>query len=210
MKLFSSALNDCLQEPKTNEKIQILANYFNTESLANGVVAFHLLIGENYGRFCSGKIMREWCSELTALPLWLIDESYESLGDNSETIALCFAQKSELVSWELTDLCSQMLDLKSASIDQKKAWVTTRWQELSANHIYVFNKLLGGGIRIGASKKIVLKALGKAFDIEPQLLEQRLLGRWEPTIQAFRALLDPTDDTGKGVSYPLFSFTVTR
>ena len=79
------------------------------------------------------------------------------------------------------------------------------WQALSADHIYVFNKLLGGGIRIGASKKNVLKALGKAFDMDPQLLEQRLLGRWVPTSDAFDALIDPNDQTGKGVSpYPFY------
>ena len=52
MKLFSVALNDCLQEPKTTQKIRILADYFTGESKANRVVAFHLLMGENYGRFC--------------------------------------------------------------------------------------------------------------------------------------------------------------
>jgi DNA ligase-1 len=205
MKLFSVALNDCLQEPKTNQKIQILVDYFKTESNANRVVAFHLLIGENYGRFCSGKLMREWCSELTQLSCWLIDESYESLGDNSETIALCFGQKKESVSWELGELCAAMKDLKSSSINEKKEWVMARWQDLSADHIYTFNKLLGGGIRIGASKKNVLKALGQAFNIDPQLLEQRLLGLWEPTEQAFARLIDPNDDTGKGVSpYPFY------
>ncbi|MEK9726996.1 MAG: cisplatin damage response ATP-dependent DNA ligase [Candidatus Margulisiibacteriota bacterium] len=205
MKLFSMALNACLQETKTNLKIKILSDYFKVESNANRVIAFHLLMGESFGRFCLGKWLRLWCADVNGLPEWLINESYESLGDNSETISLCFGQKLDSVIWELSDLCSQMLALKSAPIDQKRDWVVARWQELSTDHIYVFNKLLGGGIRIGASKKTVLKALGHAFDMDPQILEQRLLGRWEPTCDAFNALIDPNDELGQGVSpFPFY------
>ncbi len=205
MNLFSTALNECLQEPKTNEKIRILADYFQQESKENRPIALHLLMGENFGRFCSGKLLREWCAQVTQLSQWLIDESYEALGDNSETIALCFGHKLAKKTWSLHALCEAMLDLKSSDIDQKKAWVIRCWDDLSAEHIYVFNKLLGGGIRIGASKKNVLKALGQAFQMDVAVLDQRLLGRWEPTITMFDALINPDDQFGKGVApYPFF------
>ncbi len=205
MNLFALALNDCLQEQKTNEKIRILADYFQQESIENRPIALHLLMGENFGRFCSGKLLREWCAEVLQLSQWLIDESYEALGDNSETISLCFGRKLTKKGWALADLCDQMLGLKSADIEQKKAWVLRTWEDLSADHIYVFNKLLGGGIRIGASKKNVLKALGQAFNMDVAVLEQRLLGRWDPTVDMFEALINPNDQFGKGVApYPFF------
>jgi len=45
------------------------------------------------GRFCSGRQLREWAAQLLGLPDWLVDESYEALGDNSETISLLFPNK---------------------------------------------------------------------------------------------------------------------
>ena len=94
MNLFTKVLNDCLQEPKTTEKIKLLSLILRKRT-KNLPLAFHLLIGENFGRFCSGKLLREWCAECVNLPIWIIDESYEALGDNSETISLCFANKKK-------------------------------------------------------------------------------------------------------------------
>ena len=69
MNLFTKVLNDCLQEPKTTEKIKLLSTYFKKENKKNLPLAFHLLIGENFGRFCSGKLLREWCAECVNLPI---------------------------------------------------------------------------------------------------------------------------------------------
>ena len=47
-----------------------------------------------------------------------------------------------------------MMSLKKETVDIKKEWVLKIWNNLSAENIYAFNKLMGGGIRIGASKKM--------------------------------------------------------
>ena len=65
--------------------------------------------------------------------------------------------------------------------------------------------MLGGGIRIGASKKNVLKALSQVVDIDANTLEHRLLGTWEPTEDCFQALINPEDDSSPGIRpYPFF------
>tara|TARA_A100001015_G_scaffold132459_1_gene146987 strand:- start:68 stop:1630 length:1563 start_codon:yes stop_codon:yes gene_type:complete len=205
MNLFTKVLNDCLQEPKTTEKIKLLSTYFKKENKKNLPLAFHLLIGENFGRFCSGKLLREWCAECVNLPIWIIDESYEALGDNSETISLCFANKKEKTNWELHKLCGEMLKLKKEPIPIKKEWILSKWNDLSAENIYSFNKLMGGGIRIGASKKNVLKALSEVVTIDVPVLEQRLLNNWEPTNEKFMQLISKDNNQGQGLSpYPFF------
>ena len=159
MKLFSQLIINCIHEPKTLKKIQLIERYLQDETKKNIPIAFHLLIGEHFGRFCSGTLLRQWCSQLLNYPQWLIDESYQHLGDNSETIALCFSNKSTSKTIPLHQLYTQMVALKKAPLDEKKNWVISCWQQLSSDNIYTFNKLLGGGLRIGASKKNVIKAL---------------------------------------------------
>ena len=157
MNLFTSTLIACLNEPKTSRKIDILAQYFKTETKQNIPYAFHLLIGENFGRFCSSKLLREWCADIVQLPVWLIDESYESLGDNSETIALCFSGKPAKKNRSLHVLCKQMMAKKQAPIEQKKAWVLARWDELSCDHIFHSIKCWVGAFELVQVKKMCLK-----------------------------------------------------
>ncbi len=47
-----------------------------------------LFSGRRPRRTISGSKMAEWCAELVGLPLWLFEESYRTVGDMSETIAL--------------------------------------------------------------------------------------------------------------------------
>ena len=205
MKRFSQTLINCIQETKTKEKIKVLAHYFKDEKQENIPIAFHLLIGENFGRFCSAKLLREWCADLCNLPSWLIDESYEALGDNSETISLCFGNKIRIHPVELHTICHEMVQLKKEETDRKKKWIIHYWSTLSSDEIYAFNKMLGGGIRIGASKKNVLKALSSVCGVDADILEHRLLGNWNPTLDCYTQLIDPSKKDERGVRpYPFF------
>ena len=105
----------------------------------------------------------------------------------------------------MTAVCERIQQLKSEPIDVKKDWIIDVWSKSSRDDIYTFNKLLGGGIRIGASKKNVLKALSRTVHLDVDILEQRLLGTWEPTKIAYDALVNPDDIAGKGTRpYPFF------
>ena len=205
MKLFSQLIQQCIQEPKTSSKIKLLSTYFNEESVSNIPFALHFLIGENFGRFCSAKLLRQWCAQHLHYPEWLVDESYEALGDNSETIALCFSKQTSHRNWELHQLCEQINLHKKSNVIEKKEFILAVWNDLSSDYIYIFNKLMGGGLRIGASKKNVLKALSAAKDIPLDVIEQRILTNWQPTSKCFLELISKKNMTGKGLSpYPFF------
>ena len=107
-----------------------------------------------------------------------------------------FAPKVAKRDWTILEIYNEMVLLKSKSIPEKKEWVCSKWHDLSASDIYTFNKLLGGGIRIGASKKNVLKALSLVTAIDLNVLEQRILGSWAPTLTSYEALVNPLTDDG--------------
>ena len=54
MRLFGQLLQT-FARTKNTSKISLLSDYFNEESPENMPMALHFLMGENLGRFCSGR-----------------------------------------------------------------------------------------------------------------------------------------------------------
>ena len=115
-----------------------------------------------------------------------------------------FGSSDRATTTQLAAICNQMQALKAADVDQKQAWIIEQWQTLPPTELYAFNKLLGGGIRIGASKKNVLKALSAVHGVDALTLEQRLLTDWAPTRDHYDAF-GPSGEFGQwGWPVPVF------
>ena len=205
MKTFTQLIEGCIHTPKTNEKINLIADYLASETHTNLPYAFHFLIGKNLGRFCQGKEMRRWCAELAQLPIWLIDETYDIIGDNSETISTILNQSTSSNIMSLSELCTEIKHRKKDSLPEKKKWIQETWKTMNTSEIYTFNKLLGGGLRIGATQKNVVKALSKHVNISPEIIEHRLMGDWSPTLENYKALTSTNVNGKKSVQpYPFY------
>lgn len=73
---------------KTNDKLEALEEYFTDAEDADKVWVIALFSGRRPKRTVSTTLLWEWCRELTGLPPWLFEESYHTVGDLAETIAL--------------------------------------------------------------------------------------------------------------------------
>ena len=73
---------------KTNERLEALENYFSEADDADKVWVIALFSGRRPKRTVNTTLLWEWCRELTGLPGWLFEESYHTVGDLAETIAL--------------------------------------------------------------------------------------------------------------------------
>lgn len=245
MKALVTVIHECLNQVKTTEKIDSIEVYLAQETKENLPYGLHFLMGKNLGRFCSGKLLRTWAAESAGLPLWLVEETYDYVGDSSETVAAVLAQKEETDAQlfklpkdldiprvsnsarldgsdldsdshtkkqfishfpnDLHAICQVIQDLKKAPEESKKAWVLSMWQVLSPEEMYVFNKLLGGGLRIGATQKNVLKALSQTVGISTEVLEHRLMGDWQPSDEKYQALIDPNTNFSDSVQpFPFY------
>jgi DNA ligase-1 len=70
---------------------------------------------------------------------------------------------------------------------------------------FVFNKLITGGFRVGASQGIVVRALAEVAGVDAAVMSHRLMGDWKPTPEFFANLLAPdrgAEDTSR--PYPFF------
>src|SRR5580700_8666178 len=88
MRRFAALAVQLGTSTKTNEKLEALENYFTQADDADKVWVIALFSGRRPKRTVNTTLLWEWCRELTGLPGWLFEESYHTVGDLAETIAL--------------------------------------------------------------------------------------------------------------------------
>src|ERR1700761_2558802 len=88
MSLFADLAIRLGTSTKTNDKLEALETYFTDAEDADKVWVIALFSGRRPKRTVNTAQLWEWCRELTGLPGWLFEESYHTVGDLAETIAL--------------------------------------------------------------------------------------------------------------------------
>ncbi|HEX6406863.1 MAG TPA: ATP-dependent DNA ligase, partial [Gemmatimonadales bacterium] len=70
---------------------------------------------------------------------------------------------------------------------------------------FVWNKLITGSFRVGASQRLVIRALAETSGVEEGVIAHRLMGAWEPTADFYERLIAPdTRDADVSRPYPFF------
>src|ERR1700761_4304715 len=95
MEAFTALFYQIDQTQSTNEKVEYLQTYFEAAQPEDAAWALFFLSGRKLKRLLSSKVLFELCHEVTHLPAWLIEESYEVAGDTAETIALLLRNTSD-------------------------------------------------------------------------------------------------------------------
>src|SRR4051794_37751035 len=79
------------------------------------------------------------------------------------------------------------------------------WRELDRRERFVWNKLITGSFRVGASQRLVIRALAEASGVDEGVVAHRLMGDWEPSAEFFLRLTAPdTRDADVSRPYPFF------
>jgi DNA ligase-1 len=94
MRLFVELFTALDTTTRTVEKVQALERYFAAAPARDAVWALYFLTGRRIKRAINTRLMREWLSAETGLPIWIIDESYEAVGDLAETLALLLPDRA--------------------------------------------------------------------------------------------------------------------
>ncbi len=88
MKAFAELYDALDHTTSTNAKVAALASYLAAAPPADAAWALFFLTGRRLTRHLPARLLHEWTLELTALPEWLLRESYSIAGDFAEAIAL--------------------------------------------------------------------------------------------------------------------------
>jgi DNA ligase-1 len=87
----------------------------------------------------------------------------------------------------------------------QRAVVVRTWRELDARERFLWHKLLFGEFRVGVARTLVARGLAKVAGVPPEIIEHRLMGRWEATAEDYLALVHPSSQrTDPGQPYPFF------
>jgi DNA ligase-1 len=201
MRAFSKLFTEIDQTTSTNEKMDALVRYFETADPKDAVWTVALLTGKRPKRTVKTGELWTWCGELLDMPSWLFAESYHIVGDLAETITLLLPPASGHIHYALHQVLLSLMALGDKSEQQRREYIMSMWQHLSRAELFVFNKLITGGFRMGVSDKIVIKALAKHFDINENIVAHRLTGSWDARSVSLSELIMVEGD-GADISKP--------
>jgi DNA ligase-1 len=205
MKNFTDLYVALDQTNKTNEKVEAIVRYFQTADAADAAWAIYFLSGRKPRQIIPTAKLRMWAAEISGVPDWLFELSYDAVGDLGETIALLLPDTSAtgsdlpLAHW----VENRTLPLRNLEESEQREAVAQAWSELDANERFIWNKLVTGSFRVGVSQLLVIRALAQVSGIEKEIVAHRLMGSWSPTADFYLNLLEASsEDADLSRPYP--------
>jgi DNA ligase-1 len=191
MRQFAELVMQLGTSTKTNDKLEALVNYFSVANDQDKVWVIAIFSSRRPKRIVNSTQLATYCTELAGLPFWLFEESYHTVGDLAETIALLLPPNTpdQNASRLLTYYIEQLKTLEKQSEEARKLFIMDSWKEMNHSGRFVFNKLITGGFRIGVSQKLMVNALAKTIQLEPSVIAHRISGNWDPSTVNFNELL---------------------
>jgi DNA ligase-1 len=175
---------------KTNEKLNALVRYFNTADPRDKVWVIAIFSGRRPRRSIKTAQLVKWCLDLTAIPEWLFAESYHTVGDLGETLALLIPDQPQPDRGNFSlHSCLEQLQLRSKDEQAQEVFVKNSWLNMNMDERFVFNKLITGNFRIGISQQMMVNALADTLNEPASLIAHRISGHWDPFNTDYSALL---------------------
>lgn len=191
MRRFADLFHALDSTRKSTVKRALLVEYFREAPAADAAWGAHLLLGRKGRRAVSTRLLRVWTSEVSGHPLWLVEESYDAVGDLAETLALLLPSVDDAPEPpSLAEFMgSHVNGLAALGEPEKRELVLETWRQLDGLQRFLFHKLISGGFRVGVASGIVSQALAEVAGVDKATMLHRLSGRWLPTEEAWRSLL---------------------
>ena len=196
MQRFTALYTTLDETNRTNDKVAALVEYFDSTPPEDAAWALYFLTGRRLSRVISSTVLRTWVAEDSGLPLWLVEESYDAVGDIAETLALLLPETSHAIEMPLHKVVQERIK-PLATMDQASQLTLVRqtWADIPAAQRFVWNKLITGAFRVGVGRTLVVRALAQVAAIDAAVMAHRIMGQWEPTAADYLRLLDPESDT---------------
>jgi DNA ligase 1 len=192
MKTFAALIQLLATSTKTNDKLKAIQQYLQEANEEDKIWVIALFTGRRPKAVVKTALLRLWCMQIAAIPAWLFEESYHTVGDLAETIALLLPEPSEennSAADSLDYYMRQLIKLDKQPDEIKKDFVTSTWMQMNVMQRFVFNKLITGGFRIGVSQKLMVNAIAKTTAVSPSVIAHRISGKWDPAIISFKELM---------------------
>jgi DNA ligase-1 len=189
LKQFAELFTALDQTNKTNDKIAFLKAYFKTAPDKDKLWTLALFTHKRPKKPIKSAQLRAWTSDFSALPPWLVEESYHVVGDLAETISLLLPKAEQEQDKPLSYWIEFLQNLHHLDDEEKKANIVRAWQQMTTPERFVFNKLMTSGFRVGVSQNMVVRAVAEAYELDKTIVAHRIMGDWHPDDSSFETLI---------------------
>lgn len=179
MRAFATLVNALDSTNKTNLKLEAIDRFLHEADNDDKLWFLALFTGKRPKRNINTALMKQWAIEVADIPEWLFQESYASVGDLGETIALVLPQSPHYIDRTLAEWMNMIIALKDSTESGKKEFVLQAWNNLPTIERFIFNKLLGGSFRLGVSSKTLINALAKHYQMDASAVAHSVMGDWK-------------------------------
>jgi DNA ligase 1 len=193
LKRFATLIMKLATTTKTTAKLDAIIAYFLEANSEDKIWVIALFTGRRPKRSINSALLKEACMQTANIEPWLFVECYHTVGDLAETISLlipeCNIDTNDIVDYSLTHYMNLLRTIGKEDDIVKQQFVTDAWAKMNRSEIFVFNKLMTGGFRIGVSQKLMVNAIAKTTDLSPSIIAHRLMGDWNPANISFDVLM---------------------
>ena len=131
MKGFSELFHDLDEMTKTGDRISRMVEYFTEASVEDAGWASWFLAGNKVKGAVRTGDLRQWAAQRINLPLWLLEESYERVGDLAETLSLLVRGNEDAQVMNLSRVVEEgLLPLVAADPSEKQQILLGMWDKL--------------------------------------------------------------------------------
>jgi DNA ligase-1 len=206
MKDFAELYRKLDETTSTNRKIDAMVDYFQRAPERDAIWTVSFLIGRKPRQVVPTRKLMQWAAELSRIPEWLFEASYDVVGDLAETITLLLPGFEDASDRSLHEWVERkLLPLRELEPESQRSEVLSAWNQMDESQRFVWNKLITGGFRVGVSRRLVVRALERVSGIDAAVITHRLMGEWPATADTYRRILSPdTRDADISRPYPFY------
>ena len=182
MRAFADLYRNLDAATSTRHKIEALKAYLKpaaADPARWGQAAWivYFLAGGKPKQMVPTRLLRRLALEATGLPEWLVEESYQNVGDLAETLALLLPPSTggEDVGLEIW-MNERLPEMRGLDDEARYERLRAYAAALPDADRLAFFKLITGSLRIGVAKGQVVLALAEATGLDGPTIAQRLMG----------------------------------
>ena len=210
MRRFAELYDRLDRTNSTNDKVAAIVAYLEDAPAEDAAWAVYFLSGERLRAPVKVREMTAWACASIGVDGPTFEVCYEEVGDRAETLALLLEaapNRRVAAPWDppLHEAVAFVRGLRDLEAEEQRAALQRRWSDLHLRELFVLNKLITGGFRVGVSKRLLVRALSQWSGVDKAVLFHRMMGAPVDSAARFGALFDEDPrDADLARPYPFF------
>jgi len=186
---FSELCTLLSENPNAEYKELLLREYIDSSEDSDILWALYLLSGKKLSKQLSVGDFWEILPELSGIPLWLIEESFQISGDRSETISLLLpGNNNNKGGLSLSGIMEFVESLKDIERSAKTEKALNILKKLSSTEKYYFLRMISGSFSVVIEPGTIVNVLKSKYKLE-EVSAYHLLHYLDPVQHDLRSLL---------------------